>query len=334
MELENVQAAEPTLENNVQATEPTYAIQETNAGRRLVRVEAKPQEAAEPVTEPAKAEEPVVTEPVNAEPVAEETTKVEEQTDIPKPYTIEEMQDAEDITKLDTSRIPDELKPFHKLMVRGMNQKFQEMAAERKALLAMTEAIKKPAVEQQPNPKELFLQRHNFIKSKVEEMFGEEYEPLLHPEHELAYQQVNAQLQQIEQQKQNAQKEQLTQQQKVDSVVMELKSQSDFMDVLNFAHNSMPAKDWEDADKLLKEGNKDAVMGKFKEWRNKYYGVNEKPVAAKPEKAKPPVLETATKAKDDTSSTVKLDADFNTRFRNASEQDKIKMISEWRKSRK
>lgn len=326
MEIENVQAAAPTIENNVQATEPTYAIQETAAGRKLVRVEAK-QEAAEPVTEPANVEEPAA-EPVKAEPVAE---KAEEQTDAPKPYTLEEMQDAEDITKLDTSRIPDELKPFHKLMVRGMNQKFQEMAAERKALLAMTETIKKPV--EQPNPKELFLQRHNFIKSKVEQMFGEEYEPLLHPEHELAYQQVNAQLQQIEQQKQAAQQAQITQQQKVDAVVNELKSHADLMDVLNYAHNSLSAKEWEDGDRLLKEGNKDAVMAKFKEWRNKYYGVNEKPVQPKPEKAKAPVLETATKATDDAPSAVKLDADFNRRFRNASETDKIKMIAEWRKSR-
>ena len=93
---DNVQAEMPTLENNVQAEAPTYAIQETNAGRRLVRVEAK-QEAAEPAKEepaaPVQQEAPKVEE--QTEPVKKvETTNVEEQTDTPKPYTIEEMQES------------------------------------------------------------------------------------------------------------------------------------------------------------------------------------------------------------------------------------------------
>lgn len=325
-----VQAVTPTPDTTVQAEQPTFAIQETESGRRLVRVaaEAKPT----PVVEPVKAEPTPETAPEPLQP-----TPTDEPIETPiatiEPYTAEELADAQDVTKLDQSRIPEALQPVYKNIIRGMNRKFQELAAEKKVLLEMADTLKKPEQQQQqPNLKEFYSQRHNFIKAQVEGIFdGEEYNPIVYPEHQLVYNDIDAKLKATEQQRQSAQQEAQSQEQKMAAVVQDLKAQPDWQEVLNFAHDNLPAKEWESGDSLLRSGDKDKVMAKFKEWRDKFYKV-ETPVAPKPIKPKPPVLETGGKGTDPTPPSAALDGAFLSKFRNAEPQDKVKMITQWRKS--
>lgn len=328
-EINGVQAVTPTPET-VQAEQPTFAIQETESGRRLVRV--TPEVKIEPV-EPAKAEPtpdptptPAPTEPT---PTAEST----EPTAKSDPYTAEELADAPDVTKIDQSRIPAELQPVYKSIIRGMNRKFQELAAEKKVLLEMADSLKKtePAPPK-ANPKDFFMTQHNFIKAQVEEIFdGEEYNPIAYPEHQLAYNKIAARLESLEQQKQTVQQEEQSHKQKVAAVIEDLKAQPDWQEVLNFAHDNLPAKEWESGDSLLKSGDKEKVMAKYKEWRDKFYKV-ETPSAPKPVKAKPPVLETGGKGNEQTPPSTALDGAFLSKFRNANPQDKKQMIAQWRKS--
>jgi hypothetical protein len=337
----SVQAAAPTPETTVQAAEPTYAIQDTPGGRKLVRVEpeTKVELKAEPAAEPAavpqtepKAES-AAPAPVQEPPKTDTTPDPEPPNDAP--YTAEELAEAPDVSKLDPKRIPEALQPVYKNIIRGMNRKFQELAAEKKVLSEMADALKKPEPQlQQPNPKDFYAQRHNFIKAKVEEIFqGEEYNPFAFPEHQLAYNDIEFKLKSLEQQKQadQAQAQAQTHGQKVAAVVEELQAQPDWQDVLNFAHDNLPAKEWEAGDELLKSGDKEKVMAKYKEWRDKFYGVS-KPAAPKPAKPKPPVLETGGKGAEPTPQNVPLNGEFLSKFRNANPQDKIKMISQWRKS--
>jgi len=327
----------------------SLAVEVDSSGqRRVVRVPAgtKP---GEPVKEQeTKPEEESKPEEADSEP--EEVAKPEEG---PAPYTPEEIASAEDIRTLDAKRIPEALQPMYKAMVAGMNKKFQEAAAQKKALEEVAQTLNK-TVEQVKQPQqpqmsqaEFYEKLHSGIKAEVAKRFG--LDPATLPDStsewpdpmKLAYSNINNELAakaaQQRQQKQQEQERQQAFKSNADAIEAELrKADAEAYEYVEgkLKNRELSVKEMDVIREALASNDKDAVNKVFNKYRDEFRGVKKSIEPPAKPAAKAPALESGGKGVQPQASATVLDAVFLSKFKNASSQDKVKLIGEWRRSLK
>lgn len=332
---DGVQAVAPTPDNTTvqaeqQPTEPKYAIQDTPGGRKLVRVEEsapvqeKPAEAmTDPLeTKPDKPDGTTTNEPEGGTPANEQADNG------PQPYTPDEIANADDIRELDPNRIPDELKPLHKAMVAGMNKKFQEAAAEKKAAMELAEQLKRQP-EQQQDPRQKFQQEFEAIKGAVEQYFGEQFDPALNPQHLILYNKLEGELRKQEQAEVETVRQQQEQQTWVNGIGEKLeqtdKAAYDYA-IEQIQSKKVSAADYEAIMQALHNRDEATVNKFFNRFREAYHKKNAP--ASQKQKEKPPVVQTSGQG-----SAPKVESfDFEKAMREADTPEKKRaVITKWRK---
>lgn len=333
-----VTATPETTTTSVQAAQPTeqIAIQQDPSGvRRVVRIPAT-EKSAESTSTPNAEQDPVD----GAEQKTEQQPAVAET----KEYTPEEIAATDDIRTLDPKRIPTALQPAYKAMVAGMNRKFQETAAERKALQEIADQIKNAAQPQRPpvSPRDFYAQQHAFVKNEVartlqytpDEMqtLGDDVQfwPI---EAQLAYQDVRDRLKVVAQRQTEQQAHAVALRANIEAIEAELKAADSgaFEYAINKIKNGeIMEKDKAALREAVQKADKKVVTEFFNKFREEFRGVKQPPKQEK-QPAKAPVLE-GSGGPPAQQTGVALDAVFMQKFRDATPREKVSMLSQWRKS--
>jgi hypothetical protein len=345
------------------ATDTKLAIvQDPNGGRRVARVPVEspattpapsPAPAAAPAAAPQQAApaEPAGKKPI--EPAAAPAAQPPAQ-EKPAEYTADELRDvnSENIDSYDINRVPEANRQQFKALQAAFTRDRQKTTALQKQLEELTNTLQQTVQEVKPpeapriKPQDAYAQRHNFLRNEVAGMFGVDAAMLSDNVNEwpapmqLAYRDVDDNLRREAEARttaQTAQQEKIaTIRQFADAVEAELRTIDP--DALDYAKQKLKngeilEKEKKELAAALEKGDKKAVTAFYNKYRDEYRGVKPAPAAPAKPPEQPPALEQGGQGGEVKPPAGALDAVFLSKFRGASQNEKLDMIRQFRRAR-